>query len=468
MRVRFNTIFYFVLAAGLLLYLKLFNGASQYLDSNSIVYYAIFACCIFITIVINGKRKNIFLEMLIILILSCYYLRIPILLCSDAPTTLTRISVSPGLVNHKILELCYHYLALSFAIIIINPKINKFSFNPDRQKAKKILLFSSALILFGIVSDIPQVALNLGHFIIISRVCEPTILTLILITFIIASGRFISKGYKYWAITLIIIYSAYLCYMGSKQSIVLVLLQIIIARLVCYGPIVINIRDLITTIILFPLILGNFLAGSIMRLYQRGVIEGGGVIDSFRIMGNSFINMFYSVSSRMGYFDYYVESSLNSHYLPYISFKYYFKSIVDKLTPGFDVFNVPFASRMFQYARTGVMNETMVSDQVTLFGEASVIFSFFSPVMFFIMIMFFNFLIKKRPSNNFFMNIFYLAIVFRIYFGWINGFGFDMFFITDLVCNILFFLCILIFWRLTFRWNASDNVNSQDNVPIKK
>jgi len=458
MQVRLNTVFYFVLAIGMLLYLKLFDGTSQYLDGSSIMYYALFSFCILTTVLINGKIKNIFLEMLIIIILIGYYLRIPILLCSGAPTTLARISVSSGLVNQKILELCYHYMALSLAIIIINPKIRKIGFQVDKQKANRILLLSFIMVFLNIAT-IEWLGYglrgngvgSLGNFISIIRVFNSSTAMLILVTYIIAAGKTLPNSHKYWAFALIIINTGYCCYIGSKGAVAIILSQVIIARLICYGPIVINSKDLIALIILFPIALGNFFIANIMRCYQRGIIGIDQVTNWLLDAGKYITDTLLSLSSRIGFFDYYAESSLNICYRPYISFSYYFKSIVDKLTPGFEVFNVPYASRMFQFARSGVLNETMISDQVTLFGEASVIFSYFSIIMFFVMIIFFKFLAKRKPSNSSFMNIFYQAIVFSAYFNWIYGFGFDMFFCLDLVYNFIFFFGVLWFCRLSFR-----------------
>lgn len=457
MRVRLNTIFYFILAADLLLYFNLFNGANKYLDGSSIIYYIIFSLCILITVMVNGKRKNIFLEMLIGITIVCYHARIPILLFPDVPTTMNRISVSSDLINSKIMELCYHYLALSIAIIILNPKINKLSYYIDKLKANKILLLASVAIFFDIatteLSGYAERSSFMGHFRIIPSIFSRNVAMLVVITYIIAAGKTLVRSHKYWATVLIVTFVAYGYYYGSKAPIILLIFYFIIAKLICYGPIIVeirNIRNLIMIIILFPLICVGFFVGNIMRFYQRGLIGIDSVIDRFWMIKNSLIDILHFVSSRLGYFDYYVESSENSLYPPYISFKYYFTSIVDKLTPGFDVFGVPYASRMFWYAREGVFHETMHSDQVTLFGEASVIFSFFSIIMFFVMIMFFGFLVKRRPSSNSFMNIFYLAIIFHAYCRWLNGFGFDMFLCQHIVYKITFFFCMLWFCRIRF------------------
>ncbi len=455
MRIRLNTIFYFILAADLLLYLCLFKGASKYLDSNSIIYYGLFTLCILGTVIINGRRKNVFMEMLIAVIIAFYHMRIPILLFPDVPTLIDRISVSSGLINKKILELCYHYLALSIAIIILNPKINRMNCYVDKRKTNKILLFVSAIILFHIVSiECLSVGYGgraefMGIFRIIPSILTPFMAILVVVVYIVFVGKNLTKGKKYWAMAIIITRTGYACYYGNKASVVLLILYFLIAKMICYGPIILSGRGVAISIILVPLSIVSYFIGNTMRFYQRGMIEIDGVIDKVRMIGSSFSDIMHSFSYRIGFFDFYVEASENSLYPPYISYKYYFTSIIDKMTPGFDVFGVTYASKMFWPARNGTMYASSNAEQVTLFGEASVIFSFFSIIMFFIMIMFFRFLIKRRPATDPFINVFYVAIIFNAYSNWLHGFGFDMFFCIDLVYSIIFFFCMAWFCRIS-------------------
>jgi hypothetical protein len=314
--------------------------------------------------------------------------------------------------------------------------------------------FASLVILFDIVSGeflsdgYGGTSSFMGHFRIILSIFPAAIAVLITITYIIAAGKTLARSHKYWAVLLISTYVIYHSYSGSKQPIAFVILAFIIAKMIYHGPIIIKSKHLIMAILLIPLVGLNFFFANIMRFYQRGIIGADIVIEKMSMIKNSFWDIFCAVNSRMGYFDYYVEASENSLYLPYISFKYYYMSITDKLTPGFDVFDVVFASRMIPYARNGVMPATTNAEQVTLFGETSVIFSFFSIIMFFVMIMFFRFLIKKRPEKDPFLNILYSAIIFRAYWGWLCGFGFDMFLCVDLIYNIIFFFCMAWFCRI--------------------
>ncbi|HEG43572.1 MAG TPA: hypothetical protein ENH94_05940 [Phycisphaerales bacterium] len=357
--------------------------------------------------------------------------------------------------NSKILELCYHYLALSLAIIVLNPKMNELNHSITKQRATRIMLFTSIVILFDIASGVflsdgyAGTSSFMGPFRIILSIFSPAIAILILITYIVAAGKTLSVTHKCWAASLISTYCIYRCYSGSKQPIAFLILAFIIAKLVCCGPIIMKTKHLVMSTLLIPLVGLNFFLGNIMRFYQRGYIETNNLIERISAIKTSFGNIFRAVSSRMGFFDYYVESSENSLYPPYISFKYYFKSITDKLSPGFDVFGVPYASRMFTYARNGSLPKTgMNSDQVTLFGETSVIFSFFSIIMFFLMILFFKFLLKRRPEKDPFLNLLYAAIIFRAYWGWLYGFGFDMFICIDVIYNLIFFFCMAWFCRM--------------------
>ena len=451
MRIRLNTIFYFILAADLALYFILFDGTSPYLDGSSILYYIIFTSCILFTVIINGKRNNIFLELLIAIVIVAYHFRIPILFCPDVPTIMARISISSALINGKILELSYHYLALSLAIVILNPRIGRSNYYVDKRVAKKVLWFSSAIIFFdmamSIVSGYGQLSSLMGPFSIVIAVFSRNTAMLFVMTYVVAAGRTLSRSHKYWAAALIVSFVVHGLYSGLKGSIALLIIYYMLATLLCYGPISINAKKVVRAAMLLPLIGLSFFTGDIMRYFQRGVIGGEGVVDRFRMIGSASSNILYTVSSRLGLFDYYVEASENSLYLPYISFKYYCTSIVDKLTPGFDVFGSVYASRMFAYARQGGFPKIMHSDQMTLFGEASVMFSSLSIIWFVGMIVFFAFLVRIRPSSDSFINIFYVAVVFHAYWEWLYGFGFDMFLCQATIYPIICVSCMLWYCR---------------------
>lgn len=396
------------------------------------------------------------MEMLIAVILVFYHFRIPILLFPDIASTMSRIPISGDLINSKILELCYHYLALSIAIILLNPKIGKIKHHFDRRKANKLLLLASVIIFFDIFSaeflseGYGGRAAFMGTFRIIPSIFTPATTVFILVVFLVVAKKNLTLHYKHWAMALIVIYAVYACYSGKKAPVLYLILNFLIAKMICDGPIIVKIRNAVAAIILVPLAIVSYFIGNTMRSYQRGIIDADIIIEKISMIKGSLGDMITAVSFRMGFFDFYVESSETAIYLPYISYRYYFKSIVDKLTPGFDVFGEVFASRMFWYARQGSFPEKgMHSDQVTLFGEASVIFSFFSIIMFFVMIMFFGFLIKRRPAADPFLNIFYVAIIFLAYCRWLCGYGFDMFICVEFLYNIIFFFCMAWFCRFS-------------------
>ncbi len=449
MRIRLNTIFYFILAADLFLYLILFDGANEYLNGNSIAYYMIFSLCILITIAINAKLKNIFLEMLIAVTLVFYHFRIPILLLPGVLTEMDNIPISGNLVNSKMLELCYHYLALSIAIIIFNPKTGKIQCHINKHKANKIMLFVTTIFLFHIISleflsnGFGGRSTFMGVFNIIPSILNPYLAMLVLIVYIVSAGKNLCRSHKYWAIAIITIQTGYAYYSGKKAAILLLVLNFLIAKMIYHGPIKVNVKNAIAAIIVVPISIAGHFFGNLMRFYQRDLFGMDVVNNTVQMARNSFNNILHSFSHRIAYFDYYVEKSENDLYLPYISCEYYFKAIVDKMSPGFDVFGVLYSSKMLRYARLGNISGVSNSEQMTLFGEASVIFSFFSIIMFIVMILFFRILIERRPTDDPFVNIFYVAIIFNAYSNWLHGFGFDMFFCIDVAYSILFFFSMV-------------------------
>jgi len=88
----------------------------------------------------------------------------------------------------------------------------------------------------------------------------------------------------------------------------------------------------------------------------------------------------------------------------FVNFSYYFKSTVDRITPGIDFFNVPLATKAFQesYSAAAVslgrlkepwIIDTTNSEQITIFAEMQILFSYFSIAIYLIL---FLLLMKKK------------------------------------------------------------------------
>lgn len=160
------------------------------------------------------------------------------------------------------------------------------------------------------------------------------------------------------------------------------------------------------------------------------------------------------LSERLGYLDFYIEKLSNkSMYEGLINFSYYFKSTVDRITPGIDFFNVPLATKAFQesYSAAAVslgrlkepwIIDTTNSEQITIFAEMQILFSYFSIAIYLILFLLLKVLLKNFDN---FKDIHYQIVtifILTLFFDLLTGFGLDFFAVQTFYS--IFFLIIII------------------------
>ena len=108
-----------------------------------------------------------------------------------------------------------------------------------------------------------------------------------------------------------------------------------------------------------------------------------------RFYKKNFFGNFQGISERTGFFDFYVEkiSNYEKYYKDKINLNYYSKPVIDRLSPGVDIFNVPFASKTLHdkyYSTFNLENNKEYfsqhtnSEQITIFAETEALFGNFS------------------------------------------------------------------------------------------
>ena len=150
---------------------------------------------------------------------------------------------------------------------------------------------------------------------------------------------------------------------------------------------------------------------------------------------NNFLGHFQAITERIGYLDFYIEKQSNyeKYYKDKINLNYYYKPILDRLSPGIDLFNVPFASNVIQeeyfkkiYKEKKIKKEFVThitnSEQLTIFAETESLFGKFSV-------------------------FYYLSIIFLIKFFLFIISNFDIF-LREITFGVLLvnFLIINMFW----------------------
>ena len=155
-----------------------------------------------------------------------------------------------------------------------------------------------------------------------------------------------------------------------------------------------------------------------------------------------FFGIIDSIIYRIGYLDFYLDKSIFEGYEKYININYYLKSFFDKVTPGFDVFGVPLASRSLYFSYFGYFPSNTQSEQMTMFAESLVLFKNYYFMYYIILSIFIKFLLilnKKIFKHKFLFNLATFYLIF-FYFNLLTGFGLD----THLMELFYFYVIIFI------------------------
>ena len=195
-----------------------------------------------------------------------------------------------------------------------------------------------------------------------------------------------------------------------------------------------------------------FFFGDSVSFYQRGLIKADGILERSLANLDNYMFLFHSFSYRIGHLDFFIDKLSLSIYRPYVSFKYYSMAIIDRLTPGFDVFDdTAFMSRQLFFVYYGKPDIGNASEQITLFAEYHILFWFFSPIFYFISICILKLAIKYLAKKNQHEFPLYGALVVILYFSWLNSFGLDML-VSITVYTTLFIYLFLYMLDNKLRW----------------
>jgi hypothetical protein len=168
---------------------------------------------------------------------------------------------------------------------------------------------------------------------------------------------------------------------------------------------------------------------------------------------NDNITIINPIINRASYLDYSIDLIKNSDkYHSVVNVQYYLMSIIDGLTPGFDVFNVPKSSNSLIgiYGNSGLLkrNDTFYdyqSDQFNVYGEFYVAFyKWFSLIPLFIFSFIFSFFYYKLSNNESISLIWKCFILFQ-FFNWLRSFGTDWLFIYLIIEYLSYKIFIILF-----------------------
>ena len=431
-----------------------------------------------ISVFIAELRNNIFLKILIFYIFVFYILRIiPCIIYFDGQFFINR-NVYGIEIKKAIHQLIVQYIFMFSSLLIVRPNFNFFKLTKTSIENLKLINFMMKLILiimlcnllfnlFGVI-DYNSYQKYLAVFFNIFNSKRLSIVFTILVFLVIYKKYEI----KYFYLKLFTFYAFYIYdtvfLAGSRSAIIHLILTIFLLFLLILNFNEMKIKQLFFTIFIIPIIQFSFFIGTLIKNLdtQKTMRETGfdvrrgfqtstdsDIVISFLHETNSVIVR--GLSERMAYFDFYIEKVSNGFiYEKIVNFAYYSKSIIDRISPGIDFFNVPLAAKILQ--RTyfdstvplrkldnplNIVNFTN-SEQITIFAEMQILFSYYSVIFYLILFFILKLLIKNLDN---FKDINYqITAIFIItsFFDWLTGFGFDFFMVQTFYS--IFFLIILL------------------------
>ncbi|MDA9696695.1 oligosaccharide repeat unit polymerase, partial [Candidatus Pelagibacter sp.] len=391
----YSLVFLFTFSVLLIFFIKKFDYVSLYCLVFSYINLLSISFCnkhnvkigLFFAVVICG------LYTLNVISFLFYYDNLPNLL-DDFPSE-TRLKASHlfsrtlfeqlVILNPKIIHTIFLFLITSYLIIIIaisylEKKLDLNFKNVIDNNDKKIeynfyfksllitffisflflLLFNIQIIHYNSLTAILSAILRIDNFIILA------------FSFFIFFKDEMKKNEKIILVILcafLILY--YIVFTLSKAIILLVALIFLSNSILLNKKIKISIVNLILLFLLFSITF--FTATFIVNpdfTHVISIFKDGGIFEF----------VFTGLIGRLSYFEFYIEKIINTNfYIHVINFEYYFKVIIDKLTPGFDIYNLGFASReLYKSYYTLSDPNVMNSEQITIFAEAFILFKYFS------------------------------------------------------------------------------------------
>lgn len=413
----------------------------------------------YFSLILNSRLKSEFLEILNVIFVVFYVFRIPFIFIPGFGSDVILRSVDITEIDWYILLLAYQYFSLILCIFIINPRFPRLNFDKSISEFvySRVIFASSIIILSNVIMTFLTFDIYLQNLSNITAILK-TIFTIksasmvILLSSIIVEKTIFQK-YKYLVFFILLLGLAEITLQGGKSGLLQMILVFYLIMLVLKGPISFRFRGIIALVFGALLSIMLYLVASIIRNHHVMQTSVGGFTNQIvqqLFKKSDYIDWVNAISYRLGYFDFYIERVSNPLYEPYVSFSYYFKAVADKLSPGFDFFNVPFMSRALYNAFHGPDPMVMNSNFITIFGESQILFGLFSFVLFAPILLFFKYSISYFKNFGRYISLLFYVYLAYLFYWWLTGMGLDMW-VTFLVYDGIFIFVIIGIVRLLER-----------------
>ncbi|MBK69567.1 MAG: hypothetical protein CMF54_07245 [Legionellales bacterium] len=463
-------LFYYLFSSLLLIFIFLNNDLNSFEDTKYQL--SLLVIVFIISIFTENYKENILLKILIFHFFIFYIFRIPFSIIQDNQIFDIRY-VNQIEIKNSIINLIFQYISIYVAIFVVNPQIN---FNSS-DKGLKDVDQNLAIINFILVLTLSIMFLNFlfnlfgtinydnysKYLAILFNIFNSKRLSIVFFTliFFVLIKDYKIKNLKYLIFIFIIIYIIDTIYLaGSRSGILHLCLLLYLLSLYYLKLEKISLKLIIISILFLPIILISYFLSTVFKALSmkqiRHTFNHQDPIDFFTNMFDEFFSIiFIGGTDRIAYLNFYIEKLSNKRmYENIINLNYYFKSFVDRVTPGIDFFNVPLAAKDMQRSfsnkafEEGLLSEPWNlqitnSEQITIFAESQILYGHFSILFYFTFFFILKIVSKIFKNTNIIYQQLINSFIFVLFFDWITGFGLDFFSINVIYSSL--FLIIIIF-----------------------
>jgi len=471
-KIPLNTIL-IIFVSVLLMSFFLADKNGTYLQGSEAQVYLLFGVAL-LSLFINAQFNNEFLEILNVVFIGFYIFRIPFLFYEGLTSDVLSRNVDVSDIPWYIIVLAVQYVFLVLCIIVVNPRVPRTNLSGYITEPifKRMLLFSFFIIAANFFIHAFWFSIHGGVFssflaILKTIFTVDNALMLVLVSSLMIEQKVLRK-YKFAVIFCVLLFVAIYTYGGSKAGLLQAILLTYLAILVIRGPLIFRLSGLAATVMLGLGAFFLFFVAKVFRVFH--------VNSQYELSYNQFIffmQRFYVeqidmydllnvFSYRIGYLDFFIQKVSNPVYEPYVSFTYYLKALIDKVTPGFDVFGVPFASRAIYSAYNGPSVGVLNSELITVFGEGYLLLGFFSFMLYLAILLFIKYAFSRfRSFSSASYGVFYMYIIFSFYW-WLTGSGLDM------LIALMIYQGIFVFFTMGLIgfWSRKERPDTLTNFPF--
>ena len=375
----------------------------------------------------------------------------------------------------------YNVIAISLIVFFYNLKNEKISIKfEDTKLVKKIfIIFFTFFLIYLLINFFKtnlEINLNFSLVNIYYTLFDIDRLVFFIMGVYFFLNQKLKKKYFILIFFILIIYVLNgILYLGSRSSLLQIVMNIVIFMIISDDFYKIKISHLVKSAILIPFFILTFQIGSAVRktnipsyklkdvdLWQElntmifRNSEPGATnydIDWFRTLHD----IVFGILDRFNYLMIYLNNFQIYEKLENsgsFNFKRYLYAIIDRLTPGFDIFETAPLKNLVYFAHTGIKSNISNSNQITPFIELNILFGFFSIIFIAIFFLTFNKIIVKSISSNKLMSLIILSNCFLILFSFFIGSGLDIVFI-----KILYFIIfnLVIYFLISINYEKIKN-----------